>query len=76
MPARDLVADDLLEQGIIQAHDHAASHLRFASELVDHETAILDGDKIGAANDSRLTIDQDFGDLHAADLAAPSLADS
>src|SRR5207245_11135817 len=67
LPARPAIHDDLLEQGIVHAHDDAAGHLRLAAQLVDHHAAVLDGDDLGAADDAGLGVHLDLCDLHAAD---------
>ena len=62
--------DALLEQGVVEAHDDAAGHLRLAGQLVDDQAAVLHGDHVLDPDDAGLGIDQHLGDLHAADLPA------
>src|SRR5262249_45665773 len=61
------VEDDFLEQGVVDAHDDAAGHLRLAAQLVDDHAAVLHGNNLGAADDAGLGVHLDLGDLHAAD---------
>ena len=52
------VHDALLEQGVVDAHDDAAGHLRLAAQLVDDQAAILHGDDLRAADHAGLGVDQ------------------
>ena len=51
------VHDALLEQGVVDAHDDAAGHLRLAALLVDDQAAVLHGHDAGAADDAGLGVD-------------------
>src|SRR5204862_2885242 len=66
LPAGVAVVDRFLVEGVVDAHDDAAGDLRFAAELVDDQSAILDGPEARAADDAGLGIDLDLGDLNAA----------
>ena len=69
LPAGLAVHDALLEQGVVDAHDDAAGHLRFAGQHIDDQAAVLHGHDLRAADHAGLGIDRDLGDLHAADAA-------
>ena len=61
------VHDALLEQGVVDAHDDAAGHLRLAALLVDDQAAVLHGHDLRAADHAGLGVHQHLGHLHAAD---------
>ena len=67
LPAGVPVHDALLEQGVVDAHDDAAGHLRLAGLLVDDQAAVLHGHDLGAADHAGLGVHQHLGHLHAAD---------
>ena len=46
LPAGRRSQDALLEQGVVEAHDDAAGHLRLAGQLVDDQAAVLHGDHV------------------------------
>ncbi len=61
------VHDAFLKQRWIEPHNDAAGHLRFAALLIDYHATVLHGHDLLDADDSRLGVDLDLGNLYATD---------
>ena len=55
--ARHRVHDPLLEQAVVQAHDHAAVDLAFPGQPVDDQPRVLDGDDLLDPDHAGLDVD-------------------
>ena len=60
----------LLEQPVVQPHDHAAVDLALPGQLVDDQARVLDGDDLLDLDHAGLDVDGDLGELAAADADA------
>src|SRR5262249_11760471 len=69
-PAAGRVHDDLLEEAVVQAHDHAAVDLAFPGQLVQDQPGVLDCDDLLDLDYPGLEVHDHFGKLAAADAGA------